>query len=593
MNIFVTGSSGFIGSKFIDLLKYKIKKDDTIFLLVRNLHDSKNNKDKRFKYLIGNLEDLEKHKNIILKCEYIYHIAANATFSSKSNYDETNFYPTKKLVEILKNSHVLKNFIFISTIGAVDRHGKDNCNEPLHSESLPEPKSKYGLSKLKSEECIRSSNLPFTIIRPTWVYGKGMRKNSHINVFIKLVNENNPVTLFDFPGKVSIIHVDDLATSLINCINNNKIIRKTYFAETEEISFGEIFSIIRKRILDNKNYNKNNSNNNSYKNSKHNGFKVPKFKFLFSRIHKVLPIAVNNLFIDYLYAKDDNYKKNLLRTIQTIKISESIDEIIFNHPKVFGYTIITGANSGIGLATARLLNMQGKKLILVDVNTDILLKEFLKEKNSNNSEKHIEKSKHIIIKADLSNTINIENVANKIKKYPIGCLINNVGIGYRKSFDKLSVEEIEKIISVNIYANILLTKYLLEKLKKDESIIVNIASSIAYNPLPNMLMYSATKAFISNWSESLTYELKNTNKVITFSPSGTNTNFQKSSGVKNEDGKKLKTPEYVARKIVESIKKKKTVVILDIKTYILLTISKFLPRKVNIMLWGKLFDNMR
>jgi short-subunit dehydrogenase len=109
-----------------------------------------------------------------------------------------------------------------------------------------------------------------------------------------------------------------------------------------------------------------------------------------------------------------------------------------------------------------------------------------------------------------------------------------------------------------------------------------------------MLLYSATKAFISNWSESLTYELRATNKVVTFSPSGTLTNFQKEAGVKVEKGGKgLLKPEHVADEIIKAVKTGKSVVILGLKTNMLLLFSKVLPRKTNIAFWGRLFEKMR
>ena len=123
MQIFVTGSSGFIGNQFIKELKAKLKNDDKVILLSRQIPEFN---DPRFEYLIGNLEDIEQFKNIILNCEYFFHIAANATYGNKEDYDKTNYIPTKKIVDILKKSDKLKNFIFISTIGAIDRHKKDN-----------------------------------------------------------------------------------------------------------------------------------------------------------------------------------------------------------------------------------------------------------------------------------------------------------------------------------------------------------------------------------------------------------------------------------------------------------------------------------
>jgi short-subunit dehydrogenase len=560
MNIFVTGASGFIGHAFIRKLEDTLKNNDNVFLLLRKNIEFK---DSRFHCLNGTLEDIGKFSKIILDCEYLFHIAANATFGNKEDYESTNYQPTKKIVDILKRSKKLKDFIFISTIGAVDRHKSDKCLMPLTKESVPSPKSKYGESKLRSEQYIHKSKIPFTIIRPTWVYGKHMRNKSHINLFVSLAYKKNPITRINFPGKVSIIHVDDLAKSLVNCINNKNIIGKTYFAETESKSMGEIFSTIWKKV------------------HKKNVMQIPMptFKHIIGRMHQLLPVPICNLFIDYLYVIDDEYEKSLLKNVNPIRFINGIDDVISTNTLTSGYWIITGANSGIGLALARKLEKQKKNMILIDKNIDIISKEF---------------KKHKIIKADLSQIEQIKDSVNQIHPYPIYCLVNNAGIGYRNPFHKLSMEEIKKIISVNIEAHLYITKLLLEKLRKEGSIIVNVASSIAYNPLPNMLMYSSTKAFISNWSESLTYELKGTNKVITFSPSGTNTNFQENAGVKKEkEGKGLLTPEFVAEKIISAVEKNKTVVILGFKTKVLLMFSTILPRKINILFWGKLFDKMR
>ncbi|MGV8172335.1 MAG: SDR family NAD(P)-dependent oxidoreductase [Candidatus Woesearchaeota archaeon] len=571
MYIFVTGATGFIGSTFIKLLGKKLHNSDHVFVLTRK---ERHYDDQRFESIIGDLENIKKFKEKILQCEYVFHIAANATFGNDADYDKINFEPTKEIVKILQNSKKIRNFIFTSTIGAVDRHRRDYCKYPLDKNCIPSPKSNYGQSKLKSEKYIEKSGIPYTIIRPTWVYGSNMRQKSHINLFVTMVGNKSPIVRINFPGKVSLIHVDDLAKSLANCINNDICIRKTYFAETESKSIGEIFRIIWKKI---------------YK-SECKQFPMPSFRSIIGRIHSRLPLQINNLFIDYLYAIDDDFRNELLKTDNPKKIYENIGDVISTNAYVSGFWVITGANSGIGLALARKLKSKNKRLILIDKNVDVISKEFSKEKKGST----IHEDNNIILKADLSDFGQIKQVIAQIHNHPIYCLINNAGIGYRKQFKDVSIEEIDRIIAINVKAHLFMTKLLLEKLLKDESVIVNIASSIAYNPLPNMSLYSSTKAFLSNWSESLTYELRKTNKVITFSPSGTNTHFQEKSGVrKDDDGKGLLTPEYVADKILYAVKKNKSVVILGFKTKILLTASAFLPRKMNILFWGKLFEKMR
>jgi uncharacterized protein len=558
MKIFVTGSSGFIGIPFIQHLLKKIKKTDTVYLLQRT---PKKYSTKNITTIEGNLETIEKHSMIISSCDYIFHLAAEATFGDDLDYISVNYHPVVKITNIIKKSKKEIRFIFISTIGAYDRNPSDNCKKPITISSKPFPTSEYGKSKLLAENYIKENISNYTIIRPAWVYGKNMRDASHINQFISMSYENSIVEKLNFPGRVSLIYVDDLCKALVNCINNDTTKNKEYFAATQSKSIGEIFKIIHKKIY--------------LKNIKQ--IPVIGFTWLIRRIHKILPLALSNLFVDYLYTEDKNFINDLLKN-KIKEFNEHLIDVISTNKYNSRYWVITGANSGIGYELASELNKENKKLLLIDKNIENI-KLFKNQK---------------VIKSDLTKKSEIANIIEQISDKKIYCLINNAGIGYKKSFDKITTDEIESTIMVNIYAPLYLTKGLLNNLIKNKSIIVNIGSSIAYNPLPFMSIYSASKAFIVNWTESLMYELKKTNKVISFSPSGTATNFQRSSGVKHEaDGKGLLSANYVALKILNAIRTNKTITVLGFSTNILLSISKIIPRKFNVILWGKLFEKLK
>lgn len=557
MNIFITGATGFLGNNFLYHLLSTIKFDDRIFVFHRKEAQFE---DKRIIPLVGSLDEIFKSKDEILMCEYIFHLAANAAFGGDFDYDKVNYEPTVQIVNILKSSKKLKNFIFTSTIGAVDRGRYDDCKKPLTIDSLPHPTSLYGKSKLKSEDYIAKSGIPFTIIRPTWIYGKDMRTNSHINKFVSMAYQNSPIFKFNFPGKVSLIHVDDLSKVMVNCLNNDRIIRKIYYGETETLSIGDIFKTIYESI-----------------NKKQiTQINLPRFYFIFKRLHHKLPLKVSNLFMDYLYAQDENFKIDF--GLQRIKsFSLHIDDVISTNINN-GWWVITGANSGIGYELTKRLSALNKNLILIDKEIDKI---------------NLFKSQ-IVFKADLSNFNEITTLSNKLKQYKIFCLINNAGVGFRGSLKEITLEEIKKTVDVNVCYPLIFTKLLIDNLIKNGSIIVNIASSIAYNPLPYMSLYSASKSFLSNWSESLSYELKESNRVITFSPSGTYTNFQKSAGVKLIDGGKgLLSPGYVADRIIKAVYGKKNIIVLGVGTNLLLIVSRLLPKKINIYLWGKLFEKLR
>lgn len=558
MKIFVTGITGFLGKSFLPKLLEKISTSDQVFLLVRKKQKLS---DTRITQLVGDLNNIENFEKELIECDYIYHIAANAVFGDTSDYESENFVPTKKIVDIVKNSPNLKNFIYISTIGAFDRDKKDRCVKPIDVNSTPNPRSAYGKSKLKAESYIKESKIRYTIIRPTWIYGKDMRANSHINKFVELVYDKNFLIMFNFPGKVSVVYVEDLAQALANAINNNVILNKEYFVSAENVKLGDIFKIIYKKLHK----------------KELNQITLPQFSFFFSHIHWLLPISISNLFINYLCALDESFWNDFNITKRT-KIEEGIDDVIRFNAKVSGVYVITGANSGIGFALAQILDKEGKKLILIDKNIDNL---------------HIF-HKHKVIKRDLSEFVDNVDMLNELLSEKIYCLINNAGIGLKGNFEQLKEEDIKKIVYVNALAPVLLTRKLIYTLIKNEGVVVNVISNIAFNPLPGMSLYSSTKSFLLNWSESITYELKKTNTVITFAPSGTYTNFQKNCGVKIlNEGKGLLTADFVAIKIIEAIKKKKQFVMLGLSTKILLLFSKFLPRKININLWGKLFEKLR
>ncbi|MGV8171824.1 MAG: NAD-dependent epimerase/dehydratase family protein, partial [Candidatus Woesearchaeota archaeon] len=85
MYIFVTGATGFIGSTFIKLLGKKLHNSDHVFVLTRK---ERHYDEQRFESIIGDLENSKKFKEKILQCEYVFHIAANATFGNDADYDK-------------------------------------------------------------------------------------------------------------------------------------------------------------------------------------------------------------------------------------------------------------------------------------------------------------------------------------------------------------------------------------------------------------------------------------------------------------------------------------------------------------------------
>lgn len=559
MKVFVTGASGFVGQHFLQELLQSAGESTTICALVRG-ENSGVLSDHRMRVLKGDLADLNKHKDIICDCDYVFHIAANASYAKGANYFETNTQPTKDLIEILKASHRLKLFVYVSTIGAVDRTSTDFCSGPLHNRSSPAPRSDYGRSKLEAEQIVRSSGLPFTIIRPTWVWGKNMRVNSHVQKFITLAaEEKSGVFRLDFPGKVSLIHVRDLARSLRNCIDNKNVIGKTYFAVTQSISLGKLLSLVWESVHL----------------SQPTQFQFVRYFTWIRFFHAFLPLSVSNLFADYLYAQDETFIADLCGQ-ETSKIEENIAEVVKDNVAVNGLVVITGAGSGIGLEVAKKLYERGEKLLLIDRDTRCL--EPFK--------------KATVIEIDLAKNHEIEKLRDCVGDQRVKALINNAGVGFKGSVGGLSQGQIEAMIGVNVLAPVTLVRVLAKILRRDGSTILNVGSSVAYSPLPGMSVYAASKAFVVNWSEALAIEWKNTNRVVTFSPSGTATAFQKGAGVSTASGK-LMDPSHVADMIVTAISHGKKHIVVGVASKVLILVCRFLPMRTSSKIWGGLFAQLR
>ena len=130
-------------------------------------------------------------------------------------------------------------------------------------------------------------------------------------------------------------------------------------------------------------------------------------------------------------------------------------------------------------------------------------------------------------------------------------------------------------------------------LKKCNTSIVNITSSTAVHPLPHMSVYAASKSFLRSWSLAIAEELKQTNSVLTFAPSGTDTSFQDKAGVKKVERHSLLSPGYVAEQILLAIDSNKLNKEIGFYSVLLNRISIFLPLKLRLKLWSFLFQSKR
>jgi short-subunit dehydrogenase len=192
------------------------------------------------------------------------------------------------------------------------------------------------------------------------------------------------------------------------------------------------------------------------------------------------------------------------------------------------YALITGASKGIGRAMAIQLAGAGYNLLLVARS-----KTELKELAEHIINKHHVEALYLAI--DLSEDKAAKAMADWCTNLDIqlSVLINNAGFGLWGNFDELGLPEQMSMLKLNINAVIEITHRLLPLLKKQQqAYVLNVSSTAAYQALPTLALYAASKAFILSFSRAIRYELKDTSvSVSVLSPGPTDTGFAHRAGM--------------------------------------------------------------
>ncbi len=167
------------------------------------------------------------------------------------------------------------------------------------------------------------------------------------------------------------------------------------------------------------------------------------------------------------------------------------------------YTVITGASSGIGYASAIAFAKRGKNLILV-ARREYRLKELEKEIAEINPA-----VKCVLYMADLSDAENCYKLYRDLKEYDLETWINNAGIGVYGKISEHDTQKVDAMLHTNIDAlTILSTLYVQEYKDKAGTQLINISSAGGYTVVQNAVTYCATKFYVSAFTEGLAIELK-------------------------------------------------------------------------------------
>jgi nucleoside-diphosphate-sugar epimerase len=181
----VTGGTGFVGSRFVDLA---VRAGHEVRALTRRPQPDRPD----VAWVEGALDDSDALRRLVTDSEAVVHIAGVINARDPQEFERGNVEGTLAMLAAATAAGVTR-FVHVSSLAA------------------REPKlSLYGASKARSEALVESSGLDWAIVRPPAVYGPGDKETLELFRMARL-----RLMLLPPRGRVSLIHVDDLARLLL------------------------------------------------------------------------------------------------------------------------------------------------------------------------------------------------------------------------------------------------------------------------------------------------------------------------------------------------------------------------------------------
>ena len=226
--------------------------------------------------------------------------------------------------------------------------------------------------------------------------------------------------------------------------------------------------------------------------------------------------------------------------------------------------IVTGASSGIGLATVKLFASMDALVVMAARSIDKL--EAIKAELP-----HPDKA--LCVKTDVSNEEDCRNLIQKTVDTfgRIDILVNNAGISMRAMFIDLDLDVIKRLMDTNFWGTIYCTKYALPYLLKSKGSVVGVISTAGYLGLPGRTGYSASKFAIRGFLDTLRVEHRYDGlHVMVFAPGFTASNIRNMAlladgsyqGMTPRNEEKMMTAERVAKRMAYGLRHRKNEMLL-------------------------------
>ncbi len=576
MNVIITGSTGFVGR---ELARRLLAAGHHVVGAARSNHV----RELRSAGLVPSSELASVISDggepsaevieVVARAEVVFHLAGDATFGDGPQYQAANVEPTRRLVELLETHGAsLRCLVFASTIGAQDRDLADSIDTPLTEASTAAPTSDYGRSKLEAEAIVAGSGLPVRIARLGMVTGAEMRTGSHLAVVAATARRVPDVLLRQLGGALPIVHVADASAALELLAEHPAADDGPYLVVADSVSVAEVVAVLG-----------GGSPSSSVPS-------VPALARAARPIRGRLPFTLRSMLLPELAARSERLRA--LGWEPTISWPDAVrevgDRVAMRHDVSVtppGWTVVTGAGSGLGRSVARRLGQMGRHMVLVDRDPEALRSIADEWPGA------------LPMELDVTAPAFMDTVLDRLQQEGghVSELFASAGLGRKGRVGSVSGADELRAIDVNLRARVAAVVAVLpEMTARNFGRIVLISSSSAFQALPEFATYGASNAGLLNFGQALAAEVADRGvKVLTVCPGGMDTNFQSHAGVRRPEGERLLNPDDVATDIVAALGSSAPVLVVGMRAKVMDIAGRAIPRRIQSQLWAKLVSARR
>ena len=251
MNVLIIGAGGFIGG-FI--ARESLRRGYTTWAGVRESTSRRFLTDPQLRFVTLDYSDpavmarqLEEAMPEGEKWDWIVYNLGATKCTNFADFNRINLTFLRNTIEALRQAGKMpRRFLFMSSLSALGP-GDENSYAPLTGRTIPQPNTRYGVSKIKAETFLETcADVPWTIFRPTGVYGP--HEQDYL-MMIKSIDRHWDFAVGFKQQTLTFIYVEDLASAIFDALASEATMRRKYIiSEPRSYSQKEFRTIVAREL---------------------------------------------------------------------------------------------------------------------------------------------------------------------------------------------------------------------------------------------------------------------------------------------------------------------------------------------------------